>query len=391
MKIIHTGDWHIGKIVNQVHMTEDQEVALNSLVSLLKVEKPDVLIIAGDIYDRAIPPVEAVELLDRILSEILLDLKIPVLIVAGNHDNPERLGFGSKILQARGLYIEGRFRKEARKVVLEDGYGLVNFYLVPYAVPAVVRNVLARDDISNHDEAMGAIVEIIKADWNPEERNIMVTHGFVRGIGELEISESEKPLSYSSIGGADYVDVNKFKDFAYTALGHLHSPQKAGYEKVRYAGSLLKYSFSEVNQKKSVTCINLEADGSVEIRLIPLSVRRDMRRIKGELKALLDPAVYKDTNVEDYLHVVLTDEGGLMEPMVKLRSVYPNVLSLEIEAREPKSEEINTSAGEGYKHQSKLELFKNFYCDITGMEFDEKKEKIVVKVIEEAEGEERRM
>lgn len=414
MKIFHTGDWHIGKIVNQVYMTQDQEYVLENLIKLMETERPDVLVIAGDIYDRAVPPVEAVELLDRTLSRILLDLEIPVLIISGNHDSPDRLGFGSKILQAKGLHIAGRFTKDVMKVTLQDDHGPVNFYLLPYASPAAVKEVLRRDDIHDHDTALQATLENIQAHtnniwnspicndnsngksknapgkWSLDERNVLVTHGFVRGLVDLEASESEKPLSYTlSVGGVDYVDVNRFNCFNYTALGHLHGPQSAGSHNVYYSGSLMKYSFSEVSQKKGVTQVNIEADGSVSLEHKPLPTLRDLRRIKGELKALLDPAVYRDTNVQDYLHVTLTDQGELLEPMAKLREVYPNVLALEIETTRDKTGEGKTSAGEGYKQKTKLELFRDFYCDITGKDFTREKEDIISEVIRVIESEER--
>jgi exonuclease SbcD len=388
MKIFHTGDWHIGKIVNQVHMTKDQAFALESLIELIDKEKPDVLLIAGDIYDRAVPPVEAVELLDDVLSRILLEKGVPVLLVAGNHDSPDRLGFASKILEAKGLYIAGRLEKEIQKVTLYDAYGPVNFYLVPYAPPAVVKEVLGREDICDHDTAIKAIVERIKEQWSPQERNVLVTHGFIRGRQEPEQSESEKPLTLA-IGGMDHVNVRHLADFTYTALGHLHGPQAAGLEHVRYSGSLLKYSFSEAKQQKAITVINIGADGSVEYEYKSLRVQRDLRKIKGELAALLDPSVYQGTNVEDYLHVTLTDEGELLEPMAKLRQVYPHVLALEFATKERQAGESKTSAGEGYEQKSKLELFKDFYCNITGKEFTCEKERVMASIIAEVESQER--
>ena len=214
MKIFHTGDWHIGKLVNQVYMTEDQAYILEQLVQLIASEKPDVLIIAGDIYDRAIPPVEAIELLDRTLSQIVLELKTPVLLVAGNHDSPDRLGFGSGILEAKGLHIEGRLRLQVRRVTLHDEHGPVHFFLVPFAHPAEVRDVLGLAKVRDQNSAMQAILGQIQADWNPAERNVLVTHGFVRGVEEPELSESEKPLSYGeALGGIEYVDAAMFDGF----------------------------------------------------------------------------------------------------------------------------------------------------------------------------------
>jgi exonuclease SbcD len=390
MKIMHTGDWHIGKIVNQRHMTPDQEYVLENMMKMIRLEKPDVLVVTGDIYDRAVPPVEAVELLDRVLNQILLDLKTPIIMIAGNHDSPDRLGFGSQLLRDKGLYIGGRFVKEIPKVILMDEYGPVTFYLIPYATPAVVREVLGCSEVCDHDTAMQAIIKQIHEDWNPQERNVIVTHGFVRGTEALEMSESEKPLSVTlAVGGTEYVDVKHFDGFTYAALGHLHGPQQAGSPRVRYAGSLLKYSFSEAKQQKSVTLVTIHQTGELEITCRDLVPLRNMRRIKGALKDLLDPAVYGTENLEDYLHVILTDEGELLEPMSKLRLVYPNVLSLEIEVKDRQAGESKTAASAGYKQQSKLALFGDFYQDMTGLEFSKEKAMIVAKMIDQVEKTER--
>ena len=386
MKLIHTSDWHIGKIVNQVYMTEDQAHMLDGLVELIKEERPDALLIAGDIYDRAVPPVEAVELVDRIFSTILLELQVPILAIAGNHDSPDRVGFGSAILEARGLYIEGRFKEAIRQVRLSDEYGPVNFYLLPYCQPAVIRDMYGDATISDHDTAMKAVLDRLKSEYNPCERNVLVAHGFVRGAAEPEVCESEKPLS---IGGTDYVNADYFDGFTYTALGHLHGPQKVGSDRIRYAGSLLKYSFSEVNQKKAVTVIHIDEQGEVRAELKAIAPRRDMRRIKGELKALLSPEVYSATNTEDYLHVTLTDDGEILDPMNKLRSVYPNVLGLDFEAKARKNGPAKTAAGEGYKTKSKLELFEDFYTNITARDFSDERKTIISRVIGAVEAEER--
>lgn len=392
MKLMHTSDWHIGKIVNQRHMTFDQEYILDNLVKMLEAERPDVLVVAGDIYDRGIPPVEAVELLDKVLSNILLQLGIPIIMIAGNHDSPDRLGFGSRLLRDKGLYISGPLLKDIQKVVLCDEYGPVNFYLIPYASPAVVREVFACNEVCDHDTAMKEMIRCIREKWNAEERNVVVTHGFIRGMEEVEQSESEKPLSITlAVGGTDFVDVKHFDGFAYTALGHLHGPQQAGSPRVRYAGSLLKYSFSETKQEKSVTLAQIGKDGELSIECKSLLPLRNMRRIKGTLKGLLDPEVYANTNIEDYLHVTLTDEGELIEPMSKLRAVYPNILSLDIEIKERQVNESKTSAGQGYKHKSKLDLFSDFYTDMTGQMLTEEKALIVAKTISTLETDEREL
>lgn len=381
MKIIHTADWHIGKSVNQVSLLADQEYALQSLVALLERECPDVLVVAGDVYDRSVPPVEAVELLDRTLTTILLDLNIPVLMIAGNHDSPDRLAFGSKILKNKGLHIAGRLQQTISKVSLRDSHGPVHFYLVPYAPPPVVRDIFARSDVTDHDSAMRAIIDSIRQQWEPTERNVLVTHGFVRGVEALDECDSEKPLSLTlAIGGTEYVDVRQFDDFSYTALGHLHRFQRAGSERVCYAGSLLKYSFSETQHQKAVAVVELGAGSELTVEAKPLLMLRDMRKIKGGLNELVQPAVSQSENAEDYLHVTLTDEGELLEPMSKLRAVYPNVLGLDFAVRKSGGES-KTAAGEGYKQKTKLELFEDFYRDMTGLAFAEEKAAAVKKAI----------
>ncbi len=385
MKFIHTGDWHIGKIVNEFYMTEDQEFILEQLIALMEKERPDALVIAGDLYDRSVAPVEAVELLDKTFSRILLDLKIPILAIAGNHDSPERLGFGSSLLNARGLYIEGNLREEIKKVTLRDEYGPVSFYLVPYADPPVVRELYKREDIRCHEDALRCILERVNALKVEGERSIMVYHGFVIGSQEPELSESERPLS---IGGTEYVKAENFNGFTYTALGHLHGPQRVGCDNIRYSGSLLKYSFSEVNHKKSVAIVNIDCEGNSSVELHELSPRRDMRKIKGKLKELLKPEVYKDANIEDYINVILTDEGELLDPIGQLRGVYPNIMLLSREESRKKEEASKTSASENFKLKSKLELFGDFYKNITGLEFSPDKQRIVEEVIDKVEKEE---
>ncbi len=384
MRILHTADWHIGKIVNGVHMTKDQEYILEELIRIIQEEKPDVIVIAGDLYDRSIPPVDAVELLDAVFSKILLELKVPIVAIAGNHDSADRVSFANKILRDKGLYIEGKYNGTAAKITLKDEYGPVNFYSIPYMDPAEVREILEDEGIKTHDDAMKAIINGINLDVS--ERNVAVIHGYITGAEALEQSDSERPLS---IGGTDFVDANYFADFNYVALGHLHGAQKVSKEYIRYSGSILKYSFSEVKQKKGVTIIDLDDKGNAKISFKELVPLRNMRRIKGELNKLLDPNIYKDANVQDYLHVVLTDEGELIDPINKLREVYPNVLSLERFDRKKNSEITRTSAGISVKQKSKLELFRTFYTNITGNEFSDEKEEIIKGVIEEVERGER--
>lgn len=397
MKIIHTGDWHIGKIVNEFSMIDDQEFILDQLVKIIEEEKPDVLLIAGDLYDRSIPPVEAVGLLDKTFTKVLLDLKTPILAIGGNHDSAERLSFASSILIKNGLYIAGGFDKEIKKVTIHDEYGAVNFYLVPYADPREIRSIFKDDEITTHDIAMKKIIEKLKEQMNENEKNIMVAHGYVTFIKDketehvdgtniragLQISDSERPLS---IGGTDLISGEYFNSFNYTALGHLHGAQKVGSDKIRYSGSLLKYSFSETNHKKGVTIVNIDECGEVSIELKELIPKRDMRIIKGPLNELINPKVYQTENIEDYVYAILTDEGELVDPISKLRAVYPNIMGL---SRETIGEKVEskTSASLGYENKSKFQLFEEFYGAIAGKKLTEEKISIVKKVIEEVERE----
>lgn len=387
MRILHTADWHIGKQLNSTSLIEDQEYILKKLIEIILEERPDVLIVAGDIYDRAIPPVEAVELLDKTFNKILLELNIPIIAIAGNHDNGERISFASGILKNNKLYIEGRLKSEINKIVLEDDSGPVNFYVIPYAEPAYVREIFNDKEIKSHNDAMKAIMNVINQDMDLEQRNVAITHGFITGIEEPETCDSERALY---VGGTDHVSYEYFKQFNYTALGHLHCKQKAGDERIRYSGSILKYSFSEVNHCKGVQLIDIDSDGNTNIRFRELKPKRDLRIIEGTLEELLSPDTYRGTNSEDYIHAVLTDEGVLLDPIGKLRAVYPNILSMERGVAVNRNKDSRTSAGEGFKQKTKLELFKDFYESMTGSEFTPEKSKIIEKIISDLSAEGRR-
>ncbi|PYG89040.1 exodeoxyribonuclease I subunit D [Ruminiclostridium sufflavum DSM 19573] len=385
MRIIHTGDWHIGKIVNEYSMLEEQKYILQQLISVVEKEKPDAVIIAGDIYDRSIPPVEAVELVDEVFNRLLLDLRIPVLAIAGNHDSAERLSFASRILTNNGLHIAGGFNGNIHCITLQDEFGPVNFYMLPYTDPRNVSHIYADNKISTHDDAMKKIIDMIGQAIKPDERNVMITHGYITRMGEQAefISESERPLS---IGGTEFVSSDYFRIFNYSALGHLHAPQKAGEESIRYSGSILKYSFSEVNQRKGVNLVDINGEGKACTTFVPLVSKRDMRIIKGPLDGLLSPEVYKSANTEDYIYAVLTDKGELIDPISKLRTVYPNIMGLSRESINQK-QESNTSAAEGYKTKSKLDLFKEFYDAMQGEPPGDEQTKIMERIIGEVDRE----
>lgn len=391
MKILHTSDWHIGKIVNEFSMIEDQRYILNKLIELIDLEKPKVIIIAGDIYDRSIPPVEAVELLNETLSDLVVNKNIKVLAISGNHDSGERLSFASEILEKNGLYIAGKDNELYKHVVVNENGKNINFYLVPYKDPALVRKILNEKDIKSHNDAMKYIVEIIREKMNMNEINILVGHGYVTmkresaiecienkyEAAQLKTSESERPLS---IGGTDLIDGKIFDDFDYVALGHLHGRQKVGREEIQYCGSLLKYSFSEVNHKKGVYILDVEDKNKINIDFKQLKPLRDLRVVKGNIEELIKEARDLENERNDYIQAILTDDGELINPMEKLRSVYPNTMLITRERKRQVSED-KTSAKGDYKKKSKLELFKEFYEDLGDGDYTKEKEDVLKNTI----------
>ena len=279
MKFIHTADWHLGKLVHGVYMTEDQRYILNQFVELIEEEQPDAVVIAGDLYDRSVPPTDAVELLNDVLFRINVELNVPIIAISGNHDSAERLSFGRSWYRHSQFYITGKLENEIHPVHING----VNFYLIPYAEPGMVRQLLENDKIHTHQEAMQAIIENIEPTLNKSEPNVFVGHAFVLGG---TTSDSERSLS---VGGSGCVSVDLFEPFDYTALGHLHSPDAINHDKVRYSGSLLKYSFSEASQNKSISIIEMESDGQFQLRYKSLKPKHDMREIEGYIEDLMDP------------------------------------------------------------------------------------------------------
>ncbi len=384
MRIFHMADWHIGKLVNGFYMTEDQEYIIEELCKAIEEKKPDVLVIAGDLYDRSVPPVHAVELLNKSLIRIVKDLNTKVIALAGNHDSNERIEFVSSLLADSGLYMFGNLKRKVDKVTLEDKNGKVNFYPIPYEDVPYVRDLFEDENIKSYDLAMERIISEISKDFNDKERNIAIAHGYVTGIKDddfekLEESDSEKPLS---IGGTEYINSKHFNKFNYTALGHLHGPQKIGSDKIRYSGSLMKYSFSEVNQRKGITIVDLDENGEVNIEIYELKPKRDFRIKIGTLEEILG-GYNNEENNEDYLKVILRDKGELLDPMAKLRAVYPNVMELSREERVLR--EGSRRVANNIKEKSKIALFEGFYKDIMDEECTEEELDIMKRVMESAE------
>lgn len=319
MKFIHLSDLHIGKRVNEYSMTEDQEYILRKILNIVDNESPDGVIIAGDVYDKAVPSAEAVRIFDDFLFS-LAKRNLKVFIISGNHDSAERIAFGGRIMNNSGIYVSPVFNGKITPCVLEDEYGKLSVWMLPFVKPVNVRTFYPEDEILTYTDAVRTVID--KAAINTDERNILITHQFVTGS---ERTESEE----ISVGGTDNVDVSVFSSFDYTALGHIHRPQNCTDEKIRYCGTPLKYSFSEAKDKKSVTVAEIKNKGELTIRTIPLEPMRDMIELKGRYEELMLREFYENTSYrEDYVHIILTDEDEINDVVGKLRTVYHNIMKL---------------------------------------------------------------
>lgn len=350
MKLIHLSDLHIGKRVNDFSMMEDQQFILKEIQSITDNVKPDAVLIAGDIYDKSIPTAEAVQLFDEFLTG-LAERNLPVFFVSGNHDSAERISFGSHILAASDIYIAPVFDGEVKCVTMEDAFGRLNIYMLPFIKPVNVRKYFPDAEIESYDDAVRVIMEYIGMDES--ERNILIAHQFITGA---ERSDSEE----LSVGGLDNIDVDALEAFDYVALGHIHRPQKVGRETIRYCGTPLKYSFSEVNHRKSVTVVTIEEKGQIQIETVPLVPRHEMRKIKGSYEELTLKANYENTATDDYLHVTLTDEEDILDAIGKLRSIYPNIMKLEYDNVRTRNQQV-IEADEQVEAKSPADLVGEFY------------------------------
>lgn len=384
MKFLHTADLHIGKKIFELSMIEDQKYILSQIRDIAVQEQVDAVLIAGDVYDRSVPSTEAVLLLDEFLTE-LQKSDIPVIMISGNHDSPERVSFADAILEKQGLYIAGNYQEPLKTVVLEDDHGPVHFVCMPFVKPAVV-------GAQNSAEAVEKMLSGLPMTMSLHQRYVLVAHYFVTGDnGEMpELSDSELDVN---VGGLDNVPVSYFRNFCYVALGHIHKPQHIGSGNVYYSGSPLKYSFSEARGDKYVNIVELNESGVEEIRRISLKPRRDMRCIKGSLVALMSPDVVRENADcrEDYLQITLTDKEELIDPIGSLRSVYPNVLQLLMEKNLPGRDDWEVS--DFYENRTSFEkkdlatLFGEFYEMLKNEPLDEKRLDVVSKIAVEAEGE----
>ncbi|QAT50653.1 exonuclease SbcCD subunit D [Caproiciproducens sp. NJN-50] len=378
MKLLHLSDLHIGKRVCEFSMLEDQRHILEQIAGIARDVRPDAVLIAGDLYDRSIPVGEAVTLLDDFLTE-LSGQAIPVFAISGNHDSPERLDFGSRIMRKNNVMIAGTFQGTVPHAVLSDRFGTVHIYLLPFLRPAAAQPFFGPEKTDTYDHAVRAALGTVPPD--PGERNVLVAHQFVvSGSAEPDRCDSETV----SVGGLDSVDVSAFDGFDYVALGHLHGPQQIGRPTARYAGSPLKYSFSETRQKKSVTVAELGEKGKIELTRIPLTPLRDMREIRGPIEALTAPETFEGTNREDYIRAVLTDEKEIADAAGKLRAIYPNLMRIDFENRRMDSQNTGTSASGDPSLRTPMQLFEEFYQDRNGAPMSGEEREIIGKIIEEA-------
>lgn len=408
MKLLHISDLHIGKRVNEFSMVEDQKYILDKIIQIAEQERADGVIIAGDIYDKSVPSAEAVQIFDRFLTGFA-QLGIKVFAVSGNHDSAERIAFGAQLMKGRGVYLSPVYDGKIEKITLSDEYGELNIYLLPFIKPAMVRHVLdgeqkteenrpesiqaaAKEEshpqssqktweeekrpessqeaaeenqpennqkawkegnrLESYQEAVKLAVERMEVDGT--KRNVLVAHQFVTGAGRCE---SEEVV----VGGLDNVDTEVFDAFDYVALGHIHSPQWVGRETVRYCGTPLKYSFSEAEQEKSVTMVELGEKGKITLRTIPLIPLHDMRKICGTYLEVTARTFYQDINREDYVQVTLTDEEDVPDGLKKLRIIYPNLMRLVYDNNRTRQNR-NLEAVQDMEQKSELDLFGEFYA-----------------------------
>lgn len=371
MKLIHLSDLHIGKRLNDFSLLEDQEYILKQILSIIDTNKPDAVILAGDIYDKTVPSAEAVSLFDDFLVA-LAKRNLQVYIISGNHDSPERMAFGGRIMDTSGIHISPVYDKKISRYTLEDEYGSVNISLLPFIKPAHVRRYFPDENIESYTDAVKTALSCLETDKN--ERNILITHQFVTGAS---VGGSEE----LSVGGSENVDADVFAEFDYVALGHIHGPQRVGRDTVRYCGTPLKYSFSEAGHQKSVTIAELKEKGNVSIKTVELVPLRDMREIKGSYLEITNKQNYEKTNCRDYMHITLTDEEDIPDAMGKLRVIYPNLMKLDYDNTRTRSSQ-SAGLAEDVESKSHLELFSEFYQKQNNKEMSHEQLSFVAELIE---------
>ena len=379
MRILHTADWHLGRIFHGLHLTEEQAYVLDQLVALTKEARTDAVLIAGDIYDRAVPPTQAVELLNETLNRLIKEAGQKVILIAGNHDNPERLGFASELLAGQNLFIYGPLAKTAAPVVLQDQFGPVYFAPLTYGEPLAAQTILGTE-LKTHEDVVRRQIELMLAQIPAGARKIALAHVFLTGATE---SNSERPLS---IGGTTTVSKNVFAAFDYTALGHLHMCQSCG-EKIRYGGSLLKYSFNETSQKKGVHILDVDARGKFTAETISLTARHELGCLGGTFAELLAHPQPEDR--AKFLQITLTDPLPILDAKYKLEQAYPHILHLQYARLTPQQDQ--TGLAPGKQQLDPAALFKNFYQQTAGRELTAAEQQLLTQALTEAAREEQEL
>lgn len=371
MKIMHLSDLHIGKKVNEYSMLQDQIYILKEILHIIDDEKVETVIIAGDVYDRSLPPNEALELFDEFLYQ-LSSRNVNVFVISGNHDSPERISYGGRMMTENKIFLSPVYDGNVKPITLNDDYGEVNFYLLPFVRPADIRRYFPDENIENYTDAVKVAIDNMNVDFS--ERNILVTHQFVTGA---ELSESEDII----VGGTDNVSGEVFDGFDYVALGHIHREQTVGKDNIRYCGTPLKYSFSEAKHIKSVTILDFNDKGNIEYSKIPLTPFRDMREIRGTYYELTLKSSYESTNTEDYLHITLTDEEDIPDAIGKLRSIYPNIMKLDYDNLRTRGSGT-VDAIENIESKSPFELFADLFKQQNNQDMSEEQEEIMRNLID---------
>lgn len=371
MKIMHLSDLHIGKKVNEYSMLQDQIYILKEILRIIDNEKVETVIIAGDVYDRSLPPNEALELFDEFLYQ-LSSRNVNVFVISGNHDSPERISYGGRMMTENKIFLSPVYDGNVKSITLNDDYGEVNFYLLPFVRPADIRRYFPDENIENYTDAVKVAIDNMNVDFS--ERNILVTHQFVTGA---ELSESEDII----VGGTDNVSGEVFDGFDYVALGHIHREQTVGKDNIRYCGTPLKYSFSEAKNIKSVTILDFNDKGNIEYSKIPLTPFRDMREIRGTYYELTLKSNYESTNTEDYLHITLTDEEDIPDAIGKLRSIYPNIMKLDYDNLRTRGSGT-VDAIENIESKSPFELFADLFKQQNNQDMSEEQEEIMRNLID---------
>ena len=351
MKLLHLSDLHLGKRVNEFSMIDDQRHVLDQILCVIDAERPDAVLIAGDVYDKPVPTAEAVALLDWFLVE-LSGRELQVFVISGNHDSAERMAFGGRLMEQSGVHLAPVYDGTVVRWTLTDEHGPVQLYLLPFVKPVHVRRCFPEREIETYTDAVAAAVEAMDVD--PAARNVLVTHQFVTGAARCESEEV-------SVGGSDNVDASVFDKFDYVALGHLHGPQTVGRETVRYCGTPLKYSFSEVHHKKSVTVVELGEKGTVTVRTVPLTPRRDLVELRGTYEDVTRRDFYEGTGYGDsYVHITLTDEEDVPDALGKLRLIYPYLMKLDYDNQRTHAAGVGDEGGD-LQRRSPMELLEEFY------------------------------